>query len=152
MALTLSLPLLHLKIDAPALDAMTAHRQTAADASEAGGALLGRVLASGDVVVDLVTEPLPSDVRSRAAFHRSRAHQISIDAAHERSGGVVGWLGEWHTHPEPDPTPSAVDLDDWHRRAHEDVYEGERLFFVIVGQERTRAWSCDRRGNVIPLA
>jgi integrative and conjugative element protein (TIGR02256 family) len=129
-----------------ALATLLAHRQTATDVFEAGGVLLGRhIIGTNDMVVDSVTEPMFGDVGKRFEFHRSApAHQAAIDRAWESSGGTIGYLGEWHTHAEPDPTPSAVDLDDWVRRLRGDTFDGGSLLFVIVGQERTRMWRGDR--------
>jgi integrative and conjugative element protein (TIGR02256 family) len=129
-----------------ALATLLAHRQLANDAPESGGVLLGRwILGTLDVVVDSVTVPMPGDVGSRYAFFRSaEPHQAAVDLAHEQSNGTVGYLGEWHTHAEPDPTPSSTDLDDWAKRLREDVFDGATLLFVIVGQERTRMWRGDK--------
>ena len=128
-----------------ALATLLAHRQIADDTPESGGVLLGRhIIGTNDVVVDSVTVPMLGDKGSRYAFFRSANHQVAIDFAHEQSGGTVGYLGEWHTHAEPDPTPSAFDLDDWVKRLREDVFDGDSLLFVIVGQERTRMWRGDK--------
>ncbi len=125
---------------------LVANRQFARAVFEAGGVLLGRlIIGTNDVVVDAVTEPMGGDVGTRFSFHRSApAHQAAIDRAWESSGGTVGYLGEWHTHAEPDPTPSTTDLDDWTKRLREDTFDGGSLLFVIVGRERTRMWRGDR--------
>jgi len=69
---------------------------------EAGGVLLGRhILETGDIIVDLITEPMPSDRQGRFRFFRARRpHQAAIDRAWRASGGTYTYLGEWHTHPE----------------------------------------------------
>lgn len=136
-----------LKIADEAVAKMLARRQLGRTASEAGGVLLGRRLDGGHVIIDDVTEPQAGDRAGRFTFHRSADHQALIDEAHLASGGTCGYLGEWHTHAEPDPTPSDVDLDDWLRRVREDVFDGDELLFVIVGQERLRVWTCDRPGK-----
>ena len=90
------------------------------------------------------------DRATRHSFHRSRApHQRAIDEAWTRSQGSCVYLGEWHTHPEPDPHPSTIDLDDWRRRLREDDVEAPYLFFVIVGQSRISAWEGSRTANTI---
>ena len=151
MPQTFRLPSRVVKLDDAPITRLLAHRQIAPEAPEAGGVLLGRRLAAGHVVIDEVTEPIPTDGRTRFTFHRSAEHQGAIDDAHARSGGTLGYLGEWHTHAEPDPRPSVVDIEDWQRRAREDTYDAEELLFVIVGQEHVRAWSCDRTGLVTPI-
>src|SRR5215510_5960297 len=86
--------------------------------------------------------------RARTRFHRAqRRHQAAIDAAWATSEGTCTYLGEWHTHPEPIPTPSPVDWADWRRRLLHDHYT-EPLFFIIVGTTATRAWE-GRRPDVI---
>lgn len=116
--------------------------------AEAGGVLLGRhLLDSPDVVVDEVTTPQNSDRRSRFSFFRSRRHET---LAHERwqiHSSTMAYLGLWHTHPEADPTPSGVDRNDWTQAVSRDAYEGDRLFFPIVGIQLIRVWTLSRRGT-----
>lgn len=131
-----------LKIAPDALARMLAFRQSRKRAPEAGGVLVGRHLhAGGHVIVDAVTQPMSGDVATRCSFHRSREpHQRAIDEAWSRSGGRSVYLGEWHTHPEPDPRPSSVDLGDWRRRLRDDEVEAPYLFFAIVGLEQVSVW------------
>lgn len=119
---------------------------------EAGGVLMGRhLLDSHDVVVDEVSTPQNTDRRGRCSFFRSHKHE---QVAHQRwlhEHSTSAYLGLWHTHPERDPTPSGVDLRDWENAVANDVYEGSRLFFPIVGTERIRVWTMTRRGSVKEL-
>ncbi|WP_281180887.1 Mov34/MPN/PAD-1 family protein [Chondromyces crocatus] len=111
-------------------------------ALEAGGVLVGRhIRGSRDVVVDLVTEPMPGDRQSRYSFHRSqKPHQRFLDEIWRTSRKTCVYLGEWHTHPERHPSPSSVDLADWRKRLVKDQVDSESMFFVIVGQVETAAW------------
>lgn len=137
------------KLDATVLEEIRRFRQTCWWHREAGGVLLGRrIELSTDVVIDQITPPLAGDRRTRTSFHRSaELHQRAIDAAWERSGGTCLYLGEWHTHPETDPTPSGIDLSDWRRRLRDDVFEGSELFFVIVGTRTIGLWEGRRQGG-----
>ena len=141
------------KINAEVLDVLERYRQHGPDDTEAGGSLLGRmIIDSPDVVVDELTEPGPEDVRTRLGFHlRDLAHhQARMDDAWARSEGTCCLLGDWHTHAEPDPTPSSVDLDNWRRLLREAATdEYPRLLFVIAGTERVRAWQGDRLAMAI---
>lgn len=138
------------KLSAEANQIFEAHIQRGTR-REAGGVLLGRWLrGSGDVVVDLATSPMSGDRRGRFSFYRDdRAHQRLIDDAHHQTKGTCGYLGEWHTHPEPDPVPSSVDRRDWSRRLERDVVDVSALFFLIVGTERFRVWRGVRRTGLI---
>lgn len=60
---------------------------------------------------------------------------------------TMAYLGLWHTHPEKDPTPSGVDLRDWQQAVSRDTFEGEQLFFPIVGTCQIRVWSLSRNGS-----
>ena len=108
---------------------------------EAGGVLLGRhIRDSMDVVVDFVTTPSTEDRRSRFRFWRApKHHQEEINRAWTESEGTCVYLGEWHTHPQADPRPSATDLRDWRRKLREDSFV-DPIFYLIVGTASIRAW------------
>jgi integrative and conjugative element protein (TIGR02256 family) len=135
------------EIGPDALRAMLGHLQDTPSKCEAGGVMLGRfITSSDDVVVDEVTTPLPGDRRTRTYYYRARQrHQVMIDRRWWESGGTCNYLGEWHTHPEPKPSPSCLDLRTWRRKLRHDQVDHDALFFVIVGQVCVRAWVGDRR-------
>lgn len=133
-----------------AIARLVAFRQVSLKTPESGGVLLGREISeSDDVSVDEVTEPHKSDWKSRLAFFRGKkAAQVKVNDAWKDSKGTRIYLGEWHTHPEDDPTPSrSVDCPDWFRIAKEAVFEQDFLLFVIVGLEKTNVWEI-RKGCV----
>lgn len=131
-----------IKLAPPVLRTMLSYAQYGPTDTEAGGVLMGRyLLGSHDVVIDALTVPMPGDRRTRYSFYRDKKrHQAAMDAAWRASGGHCTYLGEWHTHPEADPTPSGIDTRDWRRRLHDDRYHDE-LFFLIVGTAAVRAWA-----------
>jgi len=132
-----------------AIEQMQAFAQIQGMQHEAGGVLLGRHLLDGyDVVVDEVTAPQPADRRSRFSFFRSAEHELLAQAHWRNNGGKSAYLGLWHTHPEPDPTPSHVDQTDWNRAVRGDAFEGDRLFFPIIGTRYLRVWALSRRGKL----
>jgi integrative and conjugative element protein (TIGR02256 family) len=106
------------------------HRQLRECDAEAGGILLG--LRRGDHLhVTSLTCPSLRDKRSRFAFwRRRRHHQDEALKQWRASGGVVDYLGEWHTHPQTRPSPSGTDLREWRTllRHYEDP-----LLFLIAG-------------------
>jgi integrative and conjugative element protein (TIGR02256 family) len=113
--------------------------------AEAGGVLLGRhLLDSQDVVVDEVTTPQNTDRRSRFGFFRSKKHELLARERWRAQSTTMAYLGLWHTHPERDPTPSGVDRSDWLQALSCDTFEGQHLFFPIVGTRRIRVWSLSR--------
>lgn len=123
------------------LEKLRTHVQTSFSAPEAGGALLGRHLReSDDIVIDEVTIPQKQDHQSRFSFFRSSRHSDTAMVRWKESRGRVAYLGLWHTHPEPFPTPSQTDVTDWKNAICKDSFEGEQLFFVIVGTEEVGVW------------
>lgn len=130
------------EFSAGALDALNGMRQVDQDAPESGGVLLGRMIVDTDhVVVDEVTTPGLRDVQTRYSFRRSRdSAQLRVTQAWHETGSTRIYLGEWHSHPEDDPAPSAVDRRDWSRVLKEAVYEQDFLLFAIVGRRSIRLW------------
>ena len=117
-------------------------RQVDEASLEAGGVLLGRLIeGSLDVVVDEITTPGPADERSRYAFKRSRkSAQPRVTQAWSESAGTRIYLGDWHSHPEDEPTPSSVDRRDWANTLRQATYEQDFLLFAIVGRRCTALW------------
>jgi integrative and conjugative element protein (TIGR02256 family) len=100
---------------------------------EAGGILLGL---RRDPHLEIVEATLPSetDVRARYRFlRRSSTHQAAATRAWKSSRQVMDYVGEWHTHPEPHPSPSGVDRSELLRRSRE--HRGESLVELILGWE-----------------
>jgi len=132
----------------PAVQQMLSFAQHRWWQSEAGGVLLGRhLIDSHDVVVDEVTTPQSADRRTRFGFFRSRRHEALAQERWRHQAGTSAYLGLWHTHPEPDPTPSSVDRRDWQQAVAGDAFEGDRLYFPIVGTDSIRVWTLSRRGT-----
>lgn len=131
-----------------ALQVFENHRQSSPDTPEAGGILLGRMVANtADVVIDQASAPGPLDLRGRHSFHRRRTPaQGIVTSAWTGSDGTQNYLGEWHSHPEDHPNYSADDLADWHRLLTETSFAQESLFFVIVGREEVSIWEMRREG------
>ena len=135
-----------LEIPPHVLRQLSDHRQVRTEDAEAGGVLLGRLLAGcSDVVVDRLTFPGFWDRRSRHFFRRSkRRTQQLINKAWKESGGTQVYLGEWHTHPEPAPAPSPMDRSSWSRIGKTARYDQQALVFIIAGQELMRVWELGR--------
>ena len=48
------------------------------------------------------------------------------------SAGTIGYVGEWHTHPEPVPSPSGQDCANWRNLVRQTKHP---LAFVILGTD-----------------
>lgn len=113
------------------LNLMLKYRQSEFSNPEAGGMILGSI--RGNYLdITHITEPTINDFQDRFKFIRRdcRHHQIALEAW-SISNQKVGYLGEWHTHPEQSPKPSSIDLAGWRKI----VLDGHSpyCFFVIVG-------------------
>jgi integrative and conjugative element protein (TIGR02256 family) len=131
---------------------MLAFRQHSWWQTEAGGVLLGRhLIESENLVVDEVSTPQKSDRRSRFGFFRSKRHETVARDRWAQQTSTSAYLGLWHTHPQVDPVPSDVDLSDWRQAVSQDTFEGNNLFFPIIGTERIRVWTLSRDGKFSEL-
>ncbi len=141
-----------IKIAASALSVMLSFVQNDSEKTEAGGILLGRhIRGTDDVVVDHVTVPMPGDRRSRFSFFRAeKQHQRVIDDCWKATQGTCTYLGEWHTHPEPVPSASRTDLNNWRRKLMHDHFFCF-LFFAIVGTEEVCVWQGYHRCSELVL-
>ena len=117
-----------------------AHRQTAPDATEAFGVLIGTTSVDRrEIWIEKVTTPMSRDRHTRFSFALcDPGHQRAVCRMFARSGGRSIYLGTWHTHPEPVPTPSGVDRKDWAECLR--VNRGRPLAFALVGTDKTRVF------------
>ncbi len=121
-------------------DVWRAHRQTAPDAVESFGVLMGTTSVDHrEIWIEGVTTPMARDLRTRFSFAlHDPGHQRAVCRKFASSGSQAIYLGTWHTHPEPEPTPSRIDRNDWSAclRAN----RGRPLAFVLVGTVKVRVF------------
>ena len=117
-----------------------AHRQVAPDAAESFGVLLGTTSVDRrEIWIERVTTPMVHDQCTRFSFAlRDLGHQRTVSRMFACSGGRAIYLGTWHTHPEPVPTPSKIDLNDW--AACLRANRRRPLAFVLVGTDKVRVF------------
>lgn len=130
-----------------AIKNMFRYKQSTSKDIEGGGVLLGRfVINSKNVIVDEVSTPCLSDIRTNRRFKRDRDyHQRIIDKFWEESKGTCNYLGEWHTHAEWFPMPSRRDKESWKAILKNDNFSSRFLYFIIIGQKSIGVWEGDRR-------
>ena len=99
---------------------------------ESGGVLFG-VIRPGELTISFATPAYPDDKRSKTEFvRRDKRHLKVLDSVRRRFGGTIGYLGEWHSHPECIPHPSCVDIKGWNAVEKE---SGKPIVFLIIGSE-----------------
>ena len=91
-------------------------KQEKKQSPEAFGVLIGgQNQNASQFWIEDCTQPLARDVSTRTSFlMQDPRHQRSVDRHFKESKGTSGYLGTWHSHPEQIPSPSHVDLKDWH--------------------------------------
>jgi integrative and conjugative element protein (TIGR02256 family) len=125
----------------PAVKELSNWRQRSFLAREAGGVLLGFLgEESNGLLVEQCTVPSNGDRRSRYSFYRGPQHQMQAEKWHQNTHGYGTQLGLWHTHPEPIPTPSSVDIDDYQQVFHTGINLPRNLLFLIVGTKQMGFW------------
>ena len=107
------------------------HKQTRFSKSEVGGQLFAEF--EGDLVKILrATGPNAEDKRSWTSFLPSPKRQNAEikDLFRQR----LYFVGDWHTHPEDVPTPSALDLNSMQDCFRRSQHELKAFVMVIVGR------------------
>lgn len=105
--------------------------------NETGGVILGYVDQKRKAihVVDVLSAPTDS-VASQAGFTRGAAGvREAIERAAALTANIVGYLGEWHSHPRhSSAAPSATDADLLAYLAETLAMDGVPALMVIVGE------------------
>lgn len=81
---------------------------------EAGGIILGEVKGKHIYVTD-VSSPKKNDIRKSTYFERKDKAHISFYEYRYNQNNCTKYFGEWHTHPEKQPTPSLTDKKEWNK-------------------------------------
>lgn len=131
-----------LKIDGKPIENMLSYAQDSTEKYEAGGVILGRFIKdSNNIIIDVNTEPMKGDIRTRTRFKRGKKrHQEIIDKIWEESEGTCNYIGEWHTHPEENPSPSTTDIKSWIKILRNDYFSSKYLYFIIIGTKSIGVW------------
>jgi len=111
---------------------------------EQGGLLLG-YRKRGALELTSATFPGRWDRATPTLFKRSaRGHRIFALREWLRSGHMIDWIGEWHTHPGGRAWPSSIDLRGWRATTR---HTGKTMVFVIfdAGSHYVGLQSPDRR-------
>jgi len=147
--ITISVSSIQLCVSESVIDIWKKHRQVNADMHESFGVMIGsQENEPVSVVIEDVTTPLQKDRHSRSNFLLiDKGHQKAVDAAFKKSNGILGYLGTWHTHPENNPNPSAIDITDWHQCIKRNP--DRKLFFFVVGIEKAKVYTFNE--NILKL-
>ncbi len=113
----------------PALEAFLNFRQIKNE-PEAGGILFAQ-FDFPTIRIAAVTTPHKSDQRWKTLFIPNRILQRRTIKNHFKKG--YHFIGEWHTHPEQNPTPSRLDLKSMREAFLKSNHELNYFIMAIVG-------------------
>lgn len=115
-----------------ALATFDAHRQRRFYQREAGGQLFARVR-ENDWEIVTATGPRSRDKRGRFSFWPHRASEQQEIFEHHAQG--LDYVGDWHTHPQDTPTPSADDLTSIAEVVLRSTHHLPGFLLLIVGRK-----------------
>jgi len=125
---------------------LRAHRQIGSIKGEQGGILMGERRGE-HIVVTHASTPGKGDRSWYSGFIRSKSrHQRFIDRIYKETQGKSNYIGEWHSHPEPNPQPSITDTSSWKRN----LIASDLHILMIVGQ-RSDWWGQIIQKNIQTL-
>jgi integrative and conjugative element protein (TIGR02256 family) len=114
-----------------ALETMHQYRQLHAMSKEAGGQLFAKFHGSDTIIVE-ATQPKILDKRSRYGFKPNRMLQRLEIYDRYRKG--LHFVGDWHTHPQDDPSPSNEDIMSMMECFHQSIHNLRAFLIVIMGK------------------
>ena len=113
----------------------TQYRQVKSSMPEAGGYLMG-CLFGDQLVINVATVPGKGDMRRATFFQRCKeSGQRLINRIWKSSGRTCVLAGEWHTHPERNPTPSIVDVREAFNSFNKNDFPFGFMVVIIVGKD-----------------
>lgn len=120
-------------------------RQNECKSPEAGGILAGREnISNENLIIEYMTEPMHGDFQSRTRFDRKDTDHIAyFENIYKQNDGTVGYIGEWHTHPENVPHYSAQDLKNWKNIQRQ--FSGQKQqYHLIAGRKVFTIWKVQK--------
>jgi len=116
------------------------HEAHQAGSNETGGLLVGYAEMAA-VVVTRVVGPGPQATHTPHSFQPDYAfHESMLEEIHAESGGVEGYLGDWHTHPDGSLHLSRKDLAVLRQIAqHPDSGLAHPLMLILTTQDPPEA-------------
>jgi integrative and conjugative element protein (TIGR02256 family) len=136
-------------IEGSVLTCMNPFRQARPSAPESGGILLGYRRGDHAHIV-AATVPGPFDRGTRTSFLRSeRGHREHALTMWRDSEEQMDYMGEWHTHPESEPSPSSTDRRAWNELMGQ--HPLLPMIFLILGTHTSQWVGWGLTGNVHAL-
>ena len=123
------------RIAEDAVETITREAQRSLDGLETGGVLLGVDL-GGEISVLHAGGPGPDARREPNRFLRDTLHatELALEAWQEDRSQ---WIGEWHTHPTGELSPSPIDLESYLRHLADPELHLDRFLSLVLSTSQT---------------
>lgn len=141
-----------IEIEKNVIELIETMRQECPTDKESGGMLIGSILTgSNDLVIKDYTLPLKGDYQSRCRFVRKKqSHNVLLQEKWQKSNKTVMYLGEWHTHPEIEPSYSQQDIRNWKKLLQKSKTFSDYLVFIIGGISFYKVWiGCRKTEDIV---
>lgn len=103
---------------------------------ETGGVLAGKMKDDGNFIITQCSEPGPNAKKSASRFEKDVDYcQKFLDELYKESDGEIVYLGEWHSHPSDDNTPSVTDLKSLAEISTQSEYLTDKPIMIIFSNE-----------------
>lgn len=104
------------------------------DQNETGGVIAGRINRQGIVFLERFMRPSKRNLAGKTWLERDLpAAQRFINRTFKATKGLYNYLGEWHTHPEPNPKASGLDIKMMADILRNSILEIDFVIGVILG-------------------
>jgi len=123
----------HIEFDENAINELKKYQQKEGSC-ESGGILIGEIYLESSKVI--VKEVIFSKKAKRSYFGINidkKEMQKELDKLRKKSKYTMNYLGDWHSHPEPYPTPSFVDNISYKITLQKAKIQTNFIIFLIIG-------------------
>jgi integrative and conjugative element protein (TIGR02256 family) len=121
-----------LELSVSVLEHFTTHKQFGHRSKEAGGQIFANLDEPGILRVIDVSGPRSTDIRSLFGYLPNRRQERAEIA--ERYKRNLHFVGDWHTHAEYSPNPSATDNASMREMVQRSAHDLPGYILVIVGR------------------
>ena len=116
---------------------------------ETGGVLAGKVGKDGKIRITNSSGPGPLAKHTRTSFEKDVTYcQAFLDDLYKNSGQDIVYLGEWHSHPGTDTTPSGQDIQSLSEIALQQEYLTTNPVMIIFSNQGAPSCSIHPAGKL----
>lgn len=119
------------------INTLISHQQIKADSHEVAGVFVGEIYPEEHTII--IKKAIVTHEENGSRYNVNldiKKLQRMIDQEWLKSGKTLLYLGEWHTHPEPFPSPSLTDYLTFSGNYFTSRFAQNILIYTIIGVEK----------------